>query len=128
MAARTPTRSIRAQADPVVRLSLTTPDNESPHSGARHAPNNGFTDCAGAAGSRTAPVRRVPDNGQLAATTADPTAHAQAHEFARALARRDQRGQIQKHVPAARPAEDAQSIAVFVKRAEGIELDDHPRR
>jgi hypothetical protein len=31
-------------------------------------------------------------------------------------------------VTAARPAEDAQSIAVFVKRAHGVEFDCHRRR
>jgi hypothetical protein len=73
-------------------------------------------------------VRWVPDNRQFAATAADATAHAQAHDRAFALTGRDQRRQVQKDVAAARPAEYAESIPVFVKRAKGVELDDHPRR
>jgi len=88
--------------------------------------------CATARSSGMAPaqraVRLVPEDGQLSGTATDLTAHTQTHHGALALTRRDQRRQIQKDVTAARSAEDAQSIAVFVKRAQGIELDDHQRR
>jgi hypothetical protein len=96
------------------------------------APENGFAP-PGRAPRRTtalriAPVRRVPDDREFAAPAADPTAHAQAHHFTLALPGCHEHGEIQKHVPAAWPTEDVQSIPVFVKRAKGVELDDHAPR
>jgi hypothetical protein len=70
----------------------------------------------------------IPDDGEFAATAADTAAHAQAHYVSRTLAGRDQRRQIQKDVPTARPAENIQLVPVFVKHAEGVEDDDHARR
>jgi hypothetical protein len=83
--------------------------------------------------ARSAPLSRsdpvvVPDDGHLAATAAHPTPQSQSHEPAFTLPARDQRRQIQKHVPPARPAERAQAIAVRVKLRQGVDRDGHVRR
>jgi hypothetical protein len=71
---------------------------------------------------------RIPDDRQLAAMAAFCATHAQPNNLSITLAVSDQGWKVQKHIPATRPAEDAEAIAMLMERAQSIEFDDHTGR